>query len=558
MWYSLSISPSGEFIYATDNNNKQIYKYTNQSAQSELISSQKDYFLTRIASSNSESYIYVTVRRGYIYKLDALIDNRSMIYKKLALWTGISSSANGVYIYAVEETGHIHISNNYGLLNSWSVYSPIEGLWSSITSSITGEVVIAVDKLGTVVRSIDYGVTWESFSTSLKSKMLTSVAVTNDIYNIVYVTAYNNHIYTLQDPNRPTSSPTISPTTISPTTSNPTAVPTTVVVDLNVNLFNNIDFNIPAIETNQYQFFEETYGGWFLSATINNGETGFGISFPYPFGDQCVILQNTFYIYQNVSLVQYYTYNLTWFACGREYNVGSNTVDIILQNVISEEVVALNTFTPPTAIWTSYSITFSPIATSEYLIYFQGKLDNSIGDASTAIQHIQIESISSPYVTITIVNALFGTSYHINDGIDVTSTVQSLVNTQLSFDISTATLGNPSLDGQLSLWITYIVDDGTEISIWPAYAGSIVIINRSNQPLTIISAWFGSQQNVLGASVTSTVQSLLVEHFSIGANVGNFGDPQGGMYKYLWVTYSYFDGVQNTVSTGEGSYLYII
>ena len=160
--------------------------------------------------------------------------------------------------------------------------------------------------------------------------------------------------------------------------------------------------------------------GWDFNACLINNSTAWGFPMPYPYGNQCVSLQNVNSISQTLNLTPG-NYTLTFSAVGRD------CCDGILVNPIS---ILLNGtqiyfFQPPIGVWTSYSTTFNVNNYGNNVITFQG---TATDDQSTAIQNINIVDNGNYYTTV----------------LDLSAAMQQCINTPNcnAFVMKTTTNGN--------------------------------------------------------------------------------------------------------------------
>ena len=166
----------------------------------------------------------------------------------------------------------------------------------------------------------------------------------------------------------------------------------------------NGDFSQPALANNTYRNFSDNSSvpGWEFNAVILNNSDDWGFIRPYPFGSQCVSIQNyngnKQHIIQTINFTPG-TYKLTFSAVGRkccDSSGVSNLINIILDGRTTSPLTFFS-FQPPLNKWTSYSTSFTIYVAGTHSITFQGS--GSPGDKSTAIQGIKISSTGEPAST---------------------------------------------------------------------------------------------------------------------------------------------------------------
>ena len=161
---------------------------------------------------------------------------------------------------------------------------------------------------------------------------------------------------------------------------------------INVSI-NNGSFDQPTLSKDSYKSVNDnrTVPGWGFTGTLLNNSKSWGYPIPYPRGNQCVSLQKTNNIRQNIDLYVNYTYTLTFYACGRDCckspNSG-NPINIDLSDVDRIVFTNIYKFTPPVNKWTYYSVNFKVTTSQKYTLFFSGKTTDV--DRSSAIQAINI------------------------------------------------------------------------------------------------------------------------------------------------------------------------
>ena len=155
----------------------------------------------------------------------------------------------------------------------------------------------------------------------------------------------------------------------------------------------NGTFSQPVFSNNTYKYINDnkTVPGWGVTAVLLNNSSAWGYPIPYPNGNQCISLQGTSNIRQNIKLQSGVNYTLTLYACGRNCCVSPNSgnpvnIDLYDQNMVF--IKNIYKFTPPVNKWTKYSVTFTVSSSLTYRIYFSGQTTNA--DRSTAIQNISL------------------------------------------------------------------------------------------------------------------------------------------------------------------------
>lgn len=157
----------------------------------------------------------------------------------------------------------------------------------------------------------------------------------------------------------------------------------------------NGSFSQPVLSNNSYKYINDnrTISGWGITAVLLNNSKAWGYPIPYPNGNQCISLQKTHNIRQNIKLQANVNYTLTFYACGRDCckspNSG-NPINIDLSDVDRKVFTNIYKFTPPVNKWTYYSVKFTVPTSQKYTLFFSGKTTDV--DRSSAIQNIQLNS----------------------------------------------------------------------------------------------------------------------------------------------------------------------
>jgi hypothetical protein len=162
-------------------------------------------------------------------------------------------------------------------------------------------------------------------------------------------------------------------------------------------LIKNGNFEQPVLTNNSYTYINNnnTVPNWNFNAVLLNNSGAWNYPMPYPKGKQCVSLQKTHNIQQDIQLDVNYTYTLTFYSCGRNCCTTSNSgnpvkVDLLVisENNDNKLISNIYNFTPPVNKWTYYSINFKVSSTQLYTIFFSGQTTDV--DKSSAIQAINI------------------------------------------------------------------------------------------------------------------------------------------------------------------------
>ena len=155
----------------------------------------------------------------------------------------------------------------------------------------------------------------------------------------------------------------------------------------------NGNFAQSQIANNTYKYLTwdiTTVPGWNFNCVLVNNSTAWGYPIPYPNGNQCACIQNTQELWTSnwMNFSSGVTYTMTFDACGRKAQDGSNEIEIRV-----EGGNPFYTFTPKKNVWTKYSSTFTVDSEQSKRIWFRGT--NTKGDKSSALQNISITKSSS-------------------------------------------------------------------------------------------------------------------------------------------------------------------
>lgn len=112
-------------------------------------------------------------------------------------WMGVDMSSDGHYQSAVEVTGEIYVSVDYGM--TWDkIDKPVvtDKQWQGISVSASGQYQTAIVKGGTIYVSVDYGQSWEeSEDTEVNNRQWQAISVSSSgIYQTAAV--YNGALWT--------------------------------------------------------------------------------------------------------------------------------------------------------------------------------------------------------------------------------------------------------------------------------------------------------------------------------------------------------------------------
>ena len=137
----------------------------------------------------------------------------------------------------------------------------------------------------------------------------------------------------------------------------------------------------------------KTVPGWGVTASLLNNSKSWGYPTPYPKGNQCISIQKTDTIRQNVKLKTNMTYTLTFYSCGRNCCKSPNSGNPINVQLYDQNMKLISTiykFTPPVNSWTLYSTSFTVSKSQTYKLYFSGTTTNA--DRSSAVQGISLDA----------------------------------------------------------------------------------------------------------------------------------------------------------------------
>ena len=140
--------------------------------------------------------IYLSNNYGQTWNTTTIIDDINREFDDHN-WVACDMSSDGKYMAAVEVTGEIYISNDFG--NNWTKNNNAnvrDRNWQDISISANGRFMTAVEKNGYVFVSTDFGLNWSvTQDTELGSKVWQTISVSaNGMYQTAAV--YGGDIYT--------------------------------------------------------------------------------------------------------------------------------------------------------------------------------------------------------------------------------------------------------------------------------------------------------------------------------------------------------------------------
>lgn len=160
----------------------------------------------------------------------------------------------------------------------------------------------------------------------------------------------------------------------------------------------NGNFDQPTLTNDSYKYINNnsTVSGWGVTASMLNNSKAWGYPLPYPKGNQCISIQKTNNVRQNISLSANVSYTLSFYSCGRDCckmpNSGNPlSIDLYDQNMTL--VKHIYDVTPEIKKWQYYSVVFDVPTDARYRLYISGKTTDA--DRSSAIQGINIEANST-------------------------------------------------------------------------------------------------------------------------------------------------------------------
>ena len=140
--------------------------------------------------------IYLSTNYGNTWTTTTIIDDANSEFDDHN-WVGCDMSSDGKYMAAIEVTGEIYTSSDFG--NNWTKNDNAnvrDRQWQDISISASGRFQTAVEKNGYVFVSIDYGVTWQKTQdATLTTSIWQSISVSaNGMFQTAVV--YGGDIYT--------------------------------------------------------------------------------------------------------------------------------------------------------------------------------------------------------------------------------------------------------------------------------------------------------------------------------------------------------------------------
>ena len=140
--------------------------------------------------------IYLSTNYGNTWNTTTIIDDANSEFDDHN-WVGCDMSSDGKYMAAIEVTGEIYTSSDFG--NNWTKNDNAnvrDRQWQDISISASGRFQTAVEKNGYVFVSIDYGVTWQKTQdATLTSSIWQSISVSaSGMFQSAVV--YGGDIYT--------------------------------------------------------------------------------------------------------------------------------------------------------------------------------------------------------------------------------------------------------------------------------------------------------------------------------------------------------------------------
>ena len=140
--------------------------------------------------------IYLSTDYGNTWNTTTIIDDANREFDDHN-WVGCDMSSDGKYMAAIEVTGEIYTSSDFG--NNWMKNDNAnvrDRQWQDISISASGRFQTAVEKNGYVFVSVDYGITWQKTQdATLTTSIWQSISVSaNGMFQTAVV--YGGDIYT--------------------------------------------------------------------------------------------------------------------------------------------------------------------------------------------------------------------------------------------------------------------------------------------------------------------------------------------------------------------------
>lgn len=260
----------------------------------------------------------------------------------------------------------------------------------------------------------------------------------------------------------------------------------------------NGTFSQPSIQNDSYQYINSASSvpGWVFNAILINNSSAWGFIKPYPFGSQCVSIQKTQTISQSIKFNSG-TYNISFYACGRNCCDGSGTSNPIN---VQFNGITISTVTPPVTSWTMYKIPFNVTANGNNTIMFSGTTSST--DRSTAIQNINITLTSSSndpvgsysYETCKNTAVDGGYQYFALQSVNPTSETGYCA---VSNDIIAPTKNGQAfiVSGGIPLWQSNTVNNSVNTATLTVQ-GSLSVLNSSGTSIFSTPAQTSSKSNI--------------------------------------------------------------
>tara|TARA_B110000285_G_scaffold230632_1_gene297615 strand:+ start:886 stop:2736 length:1851 start_codon:yes stop_codon:yes gene_type:complete len=139
--------------------------------------------------------IYLSTNYGQTWNTTTIINDTNSEFDDHN-WVGCDMSSDGQYMAAIEVTGEVYISSDFG--NNWTKIDNAnvqDKQWQAISISASGRFLTAVEKNGYVYVSTDFGSNWKrSPDPKLSSQVWQAISVSaNGMYQTAVV--YGGHIY---------------------------------------------------------------------------------------------------------------------------------------------------------------------------------------------------------------------------------------------------------------------------------------------------------------------------------------------------------------------------
>lgn len=264
----------------------------------------------------------------------------------------------------------------------------------------------------------------------------------------------------------------------------------------------NGTFSQPSLQNDSYKYINSASSvpGWVFNATLINNSSAWEFIKPYPFGSQCVSIRKTQTISQRIKFNSG-TYNISFYACGRNCCDGSGTSNPIN---VQFNGITISTVTPPVTSWTMYKIPFNVTANGNNTIMFLGTSGSS--DRSTAIQNIRITlttSLNEPvgsysYETCKNTAVDGGYQYFALQSVNPTSETGYCA---VSNDIIAPTKNGPAfiVSAGVMLWQSNTVNNSVNTATLTVQ-GSLSVLNSSGTSIFSTPTKASSKRNIASPS----------------------------------------------------------